>query len=192
MKITGVILAGGQGRRMGGADKGLIAFNGKPMVQHVIEGLRPQVNELLINANRELTQYLSFGYPVFEDSISGFVGPLAGLHCGMQQAQHAYVLSVPCDAPLLPTNLAVRMLNELIAKDADIAVAKANGQSQPVFCLCRKNQLASLEKFLNNGGRKVDAWQRTLSVAEVSFEDNSQAFSNINTPEDLAELEKAA
>jgi molybdenum cofactor guanylyltransferase len=192
MSISGVILAGGMGRRMGGADKGLIEFLGRPMIEHVAERLRPQVGEILINANRELAHYGSLGYPVIEDEIGGFAGPLAGLHKAMLVAAHPYVLTVPCDSPLLPHNLAERLMNGLMVRDADLAVAKTGIQSHPVFCLCRTALLPNLEAFLKDGGRKIDAWYSTLEVAEVQFSDNAKAFANVNTPEELVWLEQAA
>ena len=192
MSITGVVLAGGLGRRMGGVDKGLVDFLGKPMVAHVIQRLQPQVDEILINANREIERYTALGYPVISDDIAGFAGPLAGLHKGMSMASHPYVLTVPCDSPLLPMNLTSRLMNGLIERDADLAVAKTGSQAHPVFCLCRKTLLANLESYLQNGGRKIDDWYSTLEVAEVLFDDNPQAFTNVNTPEELSCLERAA
>lgn len=192
MSISGVILAGGMGRRMGGVDKGLIEFLGRPMIEHVAERLKPQVGEILINANRELQHYANLGYPVIEDEIGGFAGPLAGLHKAMQVAAHPYVLTVPCDSPLLPHNLVERLMNGLIERDADLAVAKTGLQAHPVFCLCRKALLPNLEAFLKDGGRKIDTWYSTLEVAEVQFSDNAKAFANVNTPEELVWLEQAA
>lgn len=192
MSISGVILAGGMGRRMGGADKGLIKFLGRPMIEHVAERLKPQVGEILINANRELQHYANLGYPVIEDEIGGFAGPLAGLHKAMQVAAYPYVLTVPCDSPLLPHNLVERLMNGLIERDADLAVAKTGMQAHPVFCLCRKALLPNLEAFLKEGGRKIDTWYSTLEVAEVQFSDNVKAFANVNTPEELVWLEQAA
>lgn len=192
MSISGVILAGGMGRRMGGADKGLIEFLGRPMIEHVAERLKPQVGEILINANRELQHYANLGYPVIEDEIGGFAGPLAGLHKAMQVAAYPYVLTVPCDSPLLPHNLVERLMNGLIERDADLAVAKTGMQAHPVFCLCRKALLPNLEAFLKDGGRKIDTWYSTLEVAEVQFSDNVKAFANVNTPEELVWLEQAA
>lgn len=192
MSITGVVLAGGLARRMGGVDKGLIEFLGKPMVAHVLKRLQPQVDEILINANRENERYSAFGYGVIADDIAGFAGPLAGLHKGMSVAQHPYVLTVPCDSPLLPLNLAERLMHGLIEHNVDVAVAKTGSQAHPVFCLCRRSLLPNLEKFLRDGGRKIDAWYSSLEVVEVNFDDNPQAFSNVNTPEELSSLEKAA
>ncbi|MDP2246502.1 MAG: molybdenum cofactor guanylyltransferase MobA [Nitrosomonadales bacterium] len=189
MSITGVILAGGLARRMGGIDKGLIQFAGKPMVAHVLDRLRPQVDEILINANREIERYKSFGYEVISDEIEGFAGPLAGLHRGMCAATHPLVMTVPCDSPFLPADLASRLKESLIGNDADIAVAKTGDQAHPVFCLCRKSLKPHLESFLQSGGRKIDTWYGSLKVSEVAFDDKPEAFANINTIEELKSLE---
>lgn len=177
---------------MGGANKGLLEFHGRPMVAHVLHRLAPQVDELLINANREIERYRQMGYPVIQDEISGFAGPLAGLHAGMQHAQHPYILTVPCDSPLLPSNLAKRLINALIERDADIAIAKTGTQAHPVFSLCRKALLPKLELFLERGERKMTEWIAELDSIEVSFTDQAPAFTNINTPEELRILEQAA
>ena len=192
MSVTGVVLAGGLGRRMGGVDKGLVDFLGKPLIAHVIERLSPQVDEILINANRELERYSALGYRVVQDDIAGFVGPLAGLHKGMSVAKHPFVLKVPCDSPLLPLNLVERLMQGLIKNNADLAVAKAGAQAHPVFCLCRKTLLENLEAYLQGGGRKIDTWYSALKVAEVPFDDDPQAFANVNTAEELLSLEKTA
>jgi len=189
MKVTGIILAGGMGRRMGGVDKGLLPFHGKPLVAHVLERLRPQVAEILLNANREIETYQAFGYPVISDAIGGFSGPLAGLHCGMTAGQTPLVVTVPCDSPFLPNDLVQRLLLGLEQQQADLAVAKTGDQPHPVFCLCRTTLLPNLTRFLEGGGRKIDAWYAGLNTVEVPFDDEADAFANFNTP---AELEAAA
>jgi len=188
MQITGVVLAGGLSRRMGGADKGLMDFLGKPMVTHVIERVLPQVNELLINANREISRYQALGYPVVQDDISGFAGPLAGLHAAIKVSKSPFVLTVPCDCPLLPPDLASRLAQHLVEHQAEIAVARTGSQSHPVFCLCKTSLLSSLENYLSSGERKMDIWQQSVNIAEVSFDDNPRAFSNINTAQELSQL----
>lgn len=190
MSITGVILAGGLGRRMGGIDKGLVNFHGAPIIFQVISRLMPQVDEILINANRETGRYAAFGYPVISDQISGFAGPLAGLHAGMLNAKNDFVLTVPCDSPLLPENLAERLMEALIHAQADIAIAQTGAQLHPVFCLCNKSLLPELTEYLLSGERKVETWVNRQKLAKVNFEDNPQAFANVNTPEELAALEK--
>jgi molybdopterin-guanine dinucleotide biosynthesis protein A len=187
--ITGLILAGGKASRMGGSDKGLIAFKGQPMVTHVINRLSPQVGEILINANREIERYKSLGFTVITDEISDFAGPLAGLHAGMKAAKTEFLLSVPCDSPLLPDDLCTRLMADLEAQTADIAVAKTGEQHHPVFCLCRTSLAQDLGDYLTAGGRKVDEWQKKHAYVEVCFDDNPSAFSNVNTPEELNKLE---
>lgn len=188
-EITGLILAGGQGRRMGGVDKGLTLLRGRPMVAWVLERLAPQVGELLINANQNLEQYRSFGHPVISDEISGFAGPLAGLHAGMQAAHHPFVLTVPCDSPFLPADLGERLFGALRTGHSDLAVAKTGAQPHPVFALARIALLPHLTAYLEGGGRKIDAWYASLKAIEVAFDDQVQAFSNINTTDELKAFE---
>jgi molybdopterin-guanine dinucleotide biosynthesis protein A len=189
-KITGLILAGGRGRRMGGVDKGLKLLRGRPMVDWVRERLSPQVDELLINANQNLDAYRKFGVPVVEDRIDGYAGPLAGLQRGLEAATHPYVATAPCDSPFLPLDLVARLYSGLTAAQAQLAVARTGDQPHPVFCLCQRALEPHLEAFLNAGGRKIDAWYADLSVVEVQFDDEVEAFSNINTPEELLEFEQ--
>jgi molybdopterin-guanine dinucleotide biosynthesis protein A len=183
VSVTGLILAGGQGRRMGGVDKGLQMLRGKPMVAWVMERLAPQVDEVLINANQNLESYRAFGRAVVSDEISGFAGPLAGLHAGLKRASHPLVVTVPCDSPFLPTDLVSRLREALDGND--VAVARTGDQPHPVFCLLKKGLLQNLEAFLVAGGRKIDAWYAPLRAVEVAFDDEAQAFRNINTLEEL-------
>ena len=189
--VSGIVLAGGQGRRMGGVDKGLVHLRGKPMVAWVLERLAPQVGELLINANQNLEQYRDFGYPVVTDEIGGFAGPLAGLQAGMKAAHHAFVLMVPCDSPFLPADLAQRLFSALNADHADLAVAKTGGQPYPVFALARTALLPQLTAFLEGGRRTVYAWYDLIKVVEVAFDDQEQAFTNINTTDELKSIESS-
>ena len=182
-KVTGVVLAGGQGRRMGTVDKGLQLLHGQPMVAAVIARLAPQVDEILINANQNLHAYEGFGYRVVPDAIGGFAGPLAGLHAGLSAASHPLVLTAPCDSPFLPLDLFSRLKSAM--KDNDLAVAKTGDQPHPVFALVRKTVQQNLEDFLSRGGRKIDAWYASLKVIEVPFDDEADAFRNINTREEL-------
>jgi molybdenum cofactor guanylyltransferase len=182
--VTGVVLAGGQGRRMGGVDKGLQLLRGRPLVAAVLERLAPQVDEILINANQNLAEYGRFGHRVVPDAVGGFAGPLAGLHAGLCAARHALVLTVPCDSPFLPADLLSRLRAAL--EDCDLAVAKTGKQPHPVFALVRASVRANLEAFLAGGGRKIDAWYAALKVVEVPFDDEAEAFRNINTREELA------
>jgi molybdopterin-guanine dinucleotide biosynthesis protein A len=183
MTITGIVLAGGLGRRMGGVDKGLQELRGKPMVHWVLERFRPQVREILINANQNRERYEAFGHAVVADDIGGFAGPLAGLHAGLKAAKHDLVATVPCDSPFLPHDLVSRLRRNLDGND--LAVAKTGDQPHPVFVLTRKGIVQNLETFLTGGGSKIDAWYASLRVVEVSFDDEADAFRNINTREEL-------
>ena len=187
--VTGVILAGGQGRRMGGVDKGLKPLRGRAMVEWVVERLRPQVEELLVNANQNIETYAAFGHRVIPDAIGGYAGPLAGLHRGLSEARTPLVATAPCDSPFLPLDLVSRLDQHLQALGADLAVARTGDQPHPVFCLCRTGVLPSLTAFLDGGGRKIDAWYSALAVVEVPFDDEAAAFSNINTETELAAFE---
>ena len=189
--VTGIVLAGGQGRRMGGVDKGLVALGGKPMVAHVLERIAPQVAEVLINANQNADRYGALGYPVVADAVGGFAGPLAGLHAGMSRAAHPLVVTVPCDSPFLPADLVARLSAALDADNAQLAVARTFDQPHPVFCLVRRDVLPHLEAFLTGGGRKIDAWYATLAVVEVAFDDEADAFRNINTAGELTDAEQS-
>ena len=182
-EVAGVILAGGQGSRMGGVDKGLQPLRGKPMVAWALERLAPQVDEILVNANQNLEAYARFGHRVVPDAIGGFAGPLAGLHAGLTAASHPLAVTVPCDSPFLPPDLVARLRAALLAND--LAVAKTGDQPHPVFSLVRSAVRGHLEKFLSDGGRKIDAWYATLKVVEVPFDDEAEAFRNINTREEL-------
>lgn len=171
---------------MGGVDKGLVEFDGRPMVAHVIARLAPQVATLVINANQNAERYAAFGHPVVADAIGGFAGPLAGLHAGLTVARTSHVVTVPCDSPFLPDDLAARLAASMSADDAQLAVARTGDQPHPVFALVAVGVLAHLARFLENGGRKIDAWYATLRVSEVAFDDEAAAFRNINTREELA------
>ena len=184
--ITGVVFAGGQGRRMGGVDKGLVELDGRALVARVIERLAPQVGELVINANQNRDRYAAFGYPVVADVIPDFAGPLAGLHAAMAGATTPYIVTSPCDSPFLPADLVARLALALAATPLDLAVARTFDQPHPVFSLVRTDVRPHLEAFLRGGGRKIDAWYATLRVADVRFDDEADAFRNINTAAELA------
>ena len=188
--VTGLVLAGGQGSRMGGVDKGLAPFRGRPMVAHVLERLAPQVDEILVNANRNPEAYAVFGHRVIADEIPGFAGPLAGFERGLAHARGELVATVPCDSPFLPPDLVPRLRAALESAGADLAVARTGTQAHPVFCLMRRAVHASLERFLASGQRKIDRWYAALAVVEVAFDDEADAFANINTRDELADLEK--
>ena len=187
-QITGLILAGGLARRMGGKDKGLQPFRGRPMISHAIDRLAPQVNAIIISANRNRESYEALGYPVFADAIEGFAGPLAGLHAGLCACTTPLLATVPCDSPFLPVDLIARLHAALREADAQLAVVHSNGRGEPAFTLCRREVLDNLTTFLDGGGRKVYAWYAGLKLVEVPFPDHA-AFANINTQEELERLE---
>jgi molybdopterin-guanine dinucleotide biosynthesis protein A len=184
--ITGLILAGGMGRRMGGVDKGLVPLDGRPMVAHVLARLSPQVGALVINANQNLERYAAFGYPVVPDEVGGFAGPLAGLHAGMTRAATAYIATAPCDSPFLPADLVARLAAAMTRESAQLAVVHTFAQPHPVFALVECGVRPHLASFLLAGGRKIDAWYATLRVVAVPFDDEEAAFRNINTADELA------
>ena len=187
--ITGVVLAGGLGRRMGGVDKGLQLLNGRSLVGHIIDRLAPQVSELLINANQNDERYAAFGHRVVPDLIPGFAGPLAGLHAALAVATHPLVATAPCDSPFLPADLVLRLFQALTAANADLAVARTGDQMHPVFCLCQRTLLPQLTDFLARGERKMALWHAELKVAVVAFDDQAAAFENINTRAELGRFE---
>ena len=197
--ITGVILAGGRGSRMGGADKGLQNFNGVPLALHTLLRLSPQVGEIMINANRNLAAYESFGVPVWPDAtaLGEYAGPLAGFMTALERCETPYLLTVPCDTPLFPTDLVARLADALEKEDAEFAVAAApeeDGQlrPQPVFCLMHTGLLESLMRFTQGGGRKIDAWTALHKTVIVPFDqpgDDARGFFNANTLAELHQLE---
>jgi molybdopterin-guanine dinucleotide biosynthesis protein A len=180
--ITGVLLAGGLGSRMGGQDKGLLGLDGQVMATRILDRLRPQVGSLLINANRNLDLWQAYGLPVVSDEISGFSGPLAGMHAALNVCQTPWLVTVPCDSPFFPRDLVSRLAGQI--GTADIAVVRSDGRLQPVFALLRRELRPGLESYLTNGGRKAGAWLASLALTAVDFDDNA-AFANINTPEEL-------
>lgn len=189
-RITGVILAGGRGQRMGGDDKGLVSLAGQPLVGHVLHALRPQVGAVLINANRNLAAYEQLGCPVFSDDLTGYQGPLAGLAGALAVADTAFVLTVPCDGPRLAPDLAERLFLALVAEDAAIAVAHDGQRLQPVHALVSTALLPDLRRYLDGGDRKIDLWYARHAMVEVDFSDRPETFRNINTPEERVLLEQ--
>ena len=182
-QIDAVILAGGMARRMGGDDKGLVELNGEAMIKHTIDRIKPQVKEILINANRNQTRYAEFGFKVISDEHSGFLGPLAGMITAMGQTDADYLLVVPCDCPLLPLDLVPRMLAAIEAEKAEIAVASDGEYEQPVVLLLKPSLRDSMKAFLEAGERKVDFWYINHHFVVESFADQPNAFVNVNTPE---------
>lgn len=207
--ITGVILSGGEGRRMGGTDKGLQMLNGRPLVAHAMARIAPQVDELILSANRHLEQYALLGYPVVVDTLLAepagsaapnattnaapdetprTAGPLAGLLAGFAAASHALVLFAPCDMPALPTDLANRLLDALLLANADVAVAATGGNAHHVVLLAKRSTQSHLAEYVADGGRKASAWHARLKVVIVAFDDEADAFMNVNTVEELTRL----
>ncbi|MBU3633451.1 molybdenum cofactor guanylyltransferase MobA [Polynucleobacter sp. AP-Feld-500C-C5] len=194
--ITGLILAGGRAQRMGGIDKGLIPFHQKPLIEATLTRLKPQVGSMLINANRNITKYAGYGYPVIMDETPDFSGPLAGFSVGLKACTTPYLMTSPCDSPLLPTDLAAKLATELEWGDYQLVYAssqEADGKvwAQPVFCLMRTDLQDSLDSFLQKGDLKIDRWFKELKSSTVIFDD-ARAFANINTPEELQSLEAAS
>jgi len=188
--VTAVILAGGLGRRMGNVDKGLQLLDGRPLAAWMLQRMAAQANEILINANRNRDAYAALGPRVIEDRIGGYAGPLAGMHAGLAEASHDLVAFVPCDTPMLPGDLVSRLLEPLRDDRLDLSVAKTGLQAHNVICVARKRLLPHLAAFLQNDGRKVDAWFSTLNVADVVFDEQAEAFRNVNTIEDLKAIER--
>ncbi len=184
------MLAGGLGRRMGGVDKGLQLLQGRPLTLHVIERLRPQVERVLINANQNLERYAEFGCAVVPDRVGGFAGPLAGLDAGLHAAEAPLIVTVPCDSPFLPFDLVARLAAARSAVDADVAVARTGEQSHPVFALVCSRVRTHLSEFLARGERKIDRWYASLRVVDVAFDDEADAFANINTRTELAQHDR--
>jgi len=188
---TGVVLAGGLARRMGGRDKGLIELCGRPMVSYIADALRPQTARLLVNANRNREAYARItGCPVIADRVGDFAGPLAGMASGLEAAETPFVLTVPCDSPLVAPDLAGRLHAARAQAGAALAVATDGERLQPVFALLARGLLADLVDYLASGERKIDRWYARHRVAEVSFADRPEMFLNINTPEERARMEE--
>ncbi len=186
--ITGLILAGGLGSRMGGQDKGLVELAGQPMVKHVLDRLAPQVHQLMINANRNAAAYAAFSPWVVPDRLAGFVGPLAGLDAALHDPalEGDWVLTCPCDSPFLPLDLAPRLLTAARAANAQVAMVSVDGQPEPAFLLAHRGVAPSLAAFLEGGGRQIRRWVGETPHVVVDFSDCAGAFCNINTPEELA------
>ncbi len=191
LRIDAVILAGGQARRMGGQDKGLVELIGKPMIEHAIDRIRPQVKEILINANRNQSRYAEYANCVFGDEDSGFLGPLAGMVAAMGKTQADLLLVVPCDCPCLPRDLVPRLKAAMDANNADVAVASDGDYEQPVVMLLKPQLRDSMKAFLDAGERKIDFWYAKHKVAVESFADQPSAFVNVNTPEQVEQLTQA-
>jgi molybdenum cofactor guanylyltransferase len=191
-QITALVLAGGKSRRMNGRDKGLLPFGSGLLVGHVIGKVLPQVGAVLISANRNHDEYRQFGHPVIADPIEGFQGPLAGFLAGLENMQTDYLLTLPCDGPVVIPDLAMRLAQGLSEAGMDIAVAHDGKRLQPVYALLHRRVLPGLREALGNGERKIDRWYPTTRWVTVDFSDVPAQFSNINTPEDYARVGQPA
>ncbi len=190
VSVTAVILAGGRARRMGGVDKGLVEMNGQPMITQVIQRIKPQTDHILINANRNIAEYEKLGYPVISDSLSDFQGPLAGFLAAMQSCDTDYIATLPCDGPLLPTDMIERMVTGLSQNRNPIAVAHDGQRLQPVHALISCGLEQSLLQFLQAGDRKIDLWYAQHNYSTTDFSDSPETFLNINTLEERDHFEK--
>ena len=188
--VTGAILAGGAARRMQGNDKGLLPLCGKPLIKYTLTALAPQVERLMINANRNLQDYAAFGYPVAADDRQGLQGPLAGMLRCLQRAETEFVAVVPCDSPFLPDDLVERLLGQLRKRRTRLSVAHNGDRIQPVFTLMSVTLASSMQDFLDSGGRKIDQWFRQHEPAIADFSDKPQCFDNVNDPQGLAQAER--
>jgi len=189
VKITGLILAGGQARRMDGRDKGLLPLQGKPLIAHVIKRLRPQVQDMCISANRNLSTYQALGFPVFSDSMPDFPGPLAGVLTGLQQLKTDYLLVVPCDVPCLPKNLAQHLWQALQEKNAHLSMVYDGQRLHPTCALLHKSLQTDLQQYLARGERRLHTWMLSHYAAQADFSEQPEAFINLNRPEDLEKLQ---
>ena len=188
-QVTALLLAGGLARRMGGKDKGLLPFQGRPLVEHVLEAITPQAGAILINANRNRERYRAYGHPVIHDEPVDYQGPLAGFAAGLKHCRTHWLATLPCDGPFVPPDLLFRLWCAREDHNTEIAVAHDGERLQPVHALLHKDLLESLRTFLESGERKVDRWYAQHKIAPADFSDRKTGFTNINTPEALAALE---
>jgi molybdenum cofactor guanylyltransferase len=189
-QVTAVILAGGMGKRMGGQDKGQLEFNGQPLIEFILDAIRPQVATVLINANRHQQEYALYDYPVISDDLQGYQGPLAGFAAGLNTANTEYIVTVPCDSPIIAPDLVARLISALLRDAAEIAVAHDGQRLQPVYALIPKRLLPGLQQYLARGDRKIDLWYAQHKIALADFSDEPRTFMNINTPDDRQRLEQ--
>jgi molybdenum cofactor guanylyltransferase len=190
--ITGAVLAGGRGSRMGGIDKGLAPLGDKPLIEHILAALGPQVTHLLINANRNIDRYTEYGHPVVKDRLDGHQGPLAGFAALLGACEDDWLVTVPCDTPHIPADLVQRMWSARVDAGAEIAIAHDGRRMQPAHALLPRRLLSDLEAFLDSGERKIDRWYARHATVEVDFSDQPDAFLNLNRPEDYRQFDKVA
>ncbi len=188
--VTGVILAGGKGRRMSGKDKGLLIVNGHPLIENIVNLFAPQVDELLINANRNINKYEQYGYQVIEDKLSGYQGPLAGMSTGLHYASNQHVVFVPCDTYAIPHNLVTRFLSCMNETKKEICVAHDGKRLHTVYALISKSCTESLDHYLADGKRKAEDWIKSQAYTTTDFSDSAKYFRNLNTPDDFIQIDK--
>lgn len=186
--VTAVVLAGGRGKRLGGKDKGLIPFEGKPLIEYILAAISPQADAVIINANRNQARYADFGYPVISDDMADFQGPLAGFAAALSACNTDYIVTLPCDGPYVPADLVTRLAAAREANHAEIAVAHDGQRMQPVYALIPRSLLASLQGFLAAGDRKIDLWYARHDTALADFSDVTETFFNINTEDDRSAM----
>ena len=189
-KVTGVVLAGGLARRMGGKDKGLVLFKGQPLIKYALQAMEKVASEVVINANRNQAQYQNFGYPVIADQTDQFDGPLAGILSVMMQSDANVLLVMPCDSPLFIATYLQRLLDGMTVDQTDIAVAFDGERLQPVFLALKNTLKSSLKTYLTSGQRKIDRWLEQHRMTPVDFRDHPEIFMNINTLQELSDLEQ--
>jgi len=187
--VTAVILAGGKGRRMDGKDKGLVELANRPLIEYVIDAVKPQVETIMLNANRNQEEYARYGYPVVSDTLLDYQGPLAGFICAMKSATTSHIVTLPCDGPFVPGDLVERLISSLTDNNAEIAVAHDGDRMQPVYSLIPVSLSGSLDAFLVSGERKIDLWYTQHRVALADFSDCPETFRNINTAEQRDQLQ---
>jgi len=187
--VTAVILAGGKGRRMDGKDKGLVELANRPLIEYVIDAIKPQVETIILNANRNQEQYSRYGYPVVSDALVDYQGPLAGFICALKSSTTSHIVTLPCDGPFLPDDLVERLIFSLINNNAEIAVAHDGDRMQPVYSLIPVTLSNSLNAFLDSGERKIDLWYKQHKIALADFSDCPETFRNINTAEQRDRLQ---
>lgn len=187
--ITAVILAGGRGRRMEGADKGLVELSGSPLIAHILDAIEPQVDQVLINANRNIDDYAAYGYPVIPDDLENYQGPLAGFEAAMEKATTRYIVTLPCDGPLVPKDIVKRLSTAIEKSQANIAVAHDGTRLQPVHAMITVELLPSLHEFLDTGDRKIDRWYAKHNMVLADFSDIPDFFININTAKEHQQMQ---
>lgn len=188
--VTAVILAGGKGRRMDGKDKGLVELANRPLIEYVIDAIEPQVEAIILNANRNQEKYSHYGYPVISDILDNYQGPLAGFLSALKNATTSHIVTLPCDGPLLPSDLVERLILSLTINKAEISVAHDGDRMQPVYSLIPIELIDSLSAFLESGERKIDLWYKQHHIALADFSDCPETFRNVNTAEQRDRLQK--